>query len=115
MNKPSLVVEVAMEMAFPHDFLDAITKQFGPEITRSCAMSTSVGGIGPLLKERVIEQGEKGLNVVGVSLLYESVWAQAWHEWGQINLQKRNVGKVLRQVLTPTDLGFSLTFSTKSP
>lgn len=99
-----------MEMAFPREFLGAIAKKFGPEQARSCAMSTSVGGIGPLIKERVIEQGEVGLNVIGVSLLYESVWAQAWHEWGQINLQKRDVGKTLRQMLMPTNLGFPLTF-----
>lgn len=106
-----LILEVAMEMALPHSFLESLAKRFGPKKARECAMSTSVGGIGPLLRERVIAQSEAGLNVVGVSLLYNTVWAQAWHEWGQINLQKRNVGNALKASLTRrTDLEFPLTF-----
>ncbi len=108
LDDKTLIVEVAMEMALPKFFLDDIAKRFGAEKARECAMSTSVGGIGPLLRERIFEQGEAGLNVVGVSLLYDTVWAQAWHEWGQINLQKRNVGNALRASLTPTSLGFAL-------
>jgi glucan phosphorylase len=104
------ILEVAMEMALPKDLLDRIAAQFGPEKAKQCAMSTSVGGIGPLLRERVIEQGDAGVDVVGVSLMYESVWSQAWHEWGQINLQRFLVGPVLRKVLKATDYGFDLTF-----
>ncbi len=105
------VLEVAMELALPHAFLEQISKRFGPEKARECAMSTSVGGIGPLLRERVFAQGDVGINVVGVSLLYDTVWVQAWHEWGQINLQKRNVSNALKTVLKKReDLGFSLTF-----
>src|SRR4051812_27249188 len=103
------IVEVAMELAFPHDFLESFAKKFGPQRAREAAMSTSVGGIGPLLKERVIEQARAGLDVIGVTLLYDAVWVQTWHEWGQLNLQKRNVSRELRQALTPTTLGFSLT------
>ncbi len=108
MDDKSLILEVAMELALPRPFLDAVAKRFGPEKARECAMSTSVGGIGPLLRERVMDQGDAGLNVIGVSLLYETVWVQAWHEWGQINLQKRMVGEAMRAFLEPTDLGFSL-------
>lgn len=105
------ILEVAMEIAFPYAFLDAVAKRYGPEKARECAMSTSVGGIGPLLRERVFAQGDAGLNVVGVSLLYDSVWAQAWHEWGQINLQKRDVTIALKANLKKReDLTFSLTF-----
>src|SRR5687768_8361132 len=104
------ILEIAMEMALPQSVLQEIAKRFGAEKARDCAMSTSVGGIGPLLRERVFGQGEAGVDVIGVSLLYEAVWVQAWHEWGQLNLQKRNVGQALRQVMTKTDLGFELTF-----
>ncbi|MCG3205855.1 MAG: hypothetical protein KCHDKBKB_02578 [Elusimicrobia bacterium] len=106
-----MLLEVAMELALPHTFLENLAKRFGPEKARECAMSTSVGGIGPLLRERIFAQAEAGLSVVGVSLLYNTVWAQAWHEWGQINLQKRNVGNALRASLQKrSDLEFSLTF-----
>ncbi len=105
------IVEVAMEMALPQSVLEEIARRFGPEKARDAAMSTSVGGIGPLLRERIFGQAEAGLDLMGVSLLYESVWVQAWHEWGQLNLQKRNIGKELRQVMAPrADLGFDLTF-----
>jgi len=110
MSTEPMILEVAMEIAFPHDFLEGIAKKFNAQTARECAMSTSVGGIGPLLKERIIDQSVGGLNVVGVTLLYESVWVQAWHEWGQINLQKKGVGKILREVLSPTDFKFPLTF-----
>lgn len=99
-----------MEMALPKDILDTIARSFGPEEARHCAMSTSVGGIGPLLRERVIEQGDTGLDVVGVSLMYETVWVQSWYEWGQINLQKKAVAPTLRKVFERTDLGFDLAF-----
>lgn len=108
MTQKPVVVEIAMEIALPHAFLETIAKKFGPEKARECAMSTSVGGIGPLLRERIIEQSHKDVDVIGVTLLYESVWIQAWHEWGQINLQKRGVGAELRSCLTHTDLGFEL-------
>ncbi len=99
-----------MEMALPKDILDNIAAHVGPEKARQCAMSTSVGGIGPLLRERVTGQGEAGINVIGVSLLYDAVWIQAWHEWGQINLQKHAVGPALRKILKPTTYAFDLTF-----
>ena len=105
-----LILEVAMEMALPTLFLEKIAADFGAHNARNAAMSTSVGGIGPLLRERVIEQGDQGVQVIGVSLLYESVWVQAWHEWGQINLQKQLVGSMLRSRLQKTDLGFDIVF-----
>src|SRR5438874_211643 len=94
------ILEVAMEMALPYEFLTRISQKINPQAARECAMSTSVGGIGPLLRERIFGQAAAGVDVIGVSLLYESVWVQVWHEWGQINLQKRKVGPVLRQFLT---------------
>lgn len=99
-----------MEMALPTSFLQQIANDYSASSACNAAMSTSVGGIGPLLRERITEQGEHQINVVGVSLLYESVWVQAWHEWGQINLQKHSVGQMLRSRLTKTDLGFDITF-----
>jgi glucan phosphorylase len=99
-----------MEMALPTSFLEKIPTDFGASNARNAAMSPSVGGIGPLLRERVTEQGDQGVRVIGVSLLYEAVWVQAWHEWGQINLQKQSVGAMLRSRLQKTDLGFEITF-----
>jgi glucan phosphorylase len=111
MNTSSpLILEIAMEMALPTSFLDKIANDFGASNARNAAMSTSVGGIGPLLRERVAEQGDQNINVIGVSLLYESVWVQAWHEWGQINLQKQGIGPMLRSRLQKTDLGFEIRF-----
>lgn len=105
-----VILEVSMEMALPHPFLDDIARRFGPQKARDAAMSTSVGGIGPLLRERVMSQAEHDVDVIAVSLLYETVWAQAWQEWGQLNLQKRHVGAELRELLEPTELGFDLEF-----
>ena len=52
---PSLtVVEVAMEIAFPPSFFESIRSRYGFRATRDAAMSTSVGGIGPLLRDRQI-------------------------------------------------------------
>lgn len=104
------ILEIAMEIAFPHEFLRKIASGSGPDAARQAAMSTSVGGIGPLLRERIFAQAEAGIDVVGVTLLYESVWVQVWHEWGQINLEKRPVGPDLRRFLSPTNLGFKMTF-----
>lgn len=109
-QRTPFVLEVAMEMALPKPVLDAISVRFGPDKAIECAMANSVGGIGPLLRERIFDQAELGANVIGVSLLYGSVWIQAWHEWGQINLQKRKMADELRQFLTPTNFGFKFTF-----
>ncbi len=103
------ILEVAMEIALPFDFLERVSSRFGSEKARECAMSTSVGGIGPLLRERIAAQSEAGIDVIGVTLLYESVWVQTWHEWGQITLQRRSVGRELRDIFNKTDLGFPLT------
>src|SRR5262245_53185208 len=106
-GKPT-VLEVAMEIALPHAFLESVAARFGAEKARECAMSTSVGGIGPLLRERIVAQADAGVDVVVVTLLYDTVWVQTWHEWGQITLQKRQLGREARAVLTKTDLGFPL-------
>lgn len=109
-TKPIQITEVAMEVALPQNTVDEIARKFGPDKARECAMSVSVGGIGPLLRERLYAQSELGLDVIGITLLYETVWVQIWQEWGQLNLEKRPVGKELRQVFFQTDLGFNLTF-----
>jgi len=106
--KSPYVIEIAMEMALPKAVLDKINLTHGPQMAQACGMSTSVGGIGPLLRERIFAQGDLGIEVVGVCLLYETVWAQVWQEWGQIVLQKKFCGGALRSVMTPTDLDFEL-------
>jgi glucan phosphorylase len=110
MNQPLTILEAAMEIAFPHEFLEHVAKTYGAPFARECAMSTSVGGIGPLLRERIIEQGETAQTIVGVTLLYDNVWVQNWHEWGQLYLQKREIASKLKQLLKPTDLNFDITF-----
>jgi glucan phosphorylase len=103
------IIEVAMEIALPPPLLETIHKRFGFRPARDSAMSTSVGGIGPLLRERVIAQGDQNLDVIGVSLLYQSTWIQCWFEWGQLHLEKREVLPYLRDVLTDTGLDLSVT------
>jgi hypothetical protein len=49
-----------MEMSLTPEILSAVEKRFGLEAAQAAGMSTSVGGIGPLLRERVIAQQNKG-------------------------------------------------------
>ncbi|OVE77535.1 hypothetical protein BVX98_02440, partial [bacterium F11] len=102
------IIEVASELGFPSHLLSKAQTKWGVQRTREIAMATSVGGIGPLVRERTRIQSEKGLNVIGVSLLYEYVWIQKLLPNGTIQLQKKSVGKECKQLLTPTSLKFSL-------
>jgi len=102
------ILEVAMEIALPYEFLERMNTRFGADKARAAGMSTSVGGIGPLLRERIVAQADAGVDVIGVTLMYESVWVQTWHEWGQITLQRESVGREIRTVCEPTNLGFKL-------
>lgn len=107
---PMNVLEVAMELSLTPQLLDAIYKKFGPEATQASAMSTSVGGIGPLLRERVIALPDQGVNVVGVSLLYDTVWCQGWQDWNHLFLERQEAGKYLRAVLEDTGIVLPLNF-----
>jgi len=98
------VIEVAMEIAFPPDFLERLRARYGARPTRDAAMSTSVGGIGPLLRDRLVAQAEKGLRAIGVTFLYETTWIQSWFEWGQLHLEKRSVAPYLRESLRDSGL-----------
>jgi glucan phosphorylase len=102
------VVEIAMEIAFPPSFLEAIRNRYGLRPTRDAAMSTSVGGIGPLLRDRLFAQAETGMHVLGITLLYETTWIQSWFEWGQLHLEKRTVAPYLREVLKDTGITLSV-------
>src|SRR5580698_8830016 len=102
------VVEVAMEIASPPPFLEAVRARYGFRPTREVAMSTSVGGIGPLLRERIVEQAEKGVEVIGVTLLYETTWIQSWFDWGQLHLEKREVLPYAREFLKDTGIQLSV-------
>jgi glucan phosphorylase len=102
------VVEVAMEVAFPPNFLETIRARFGVRPTRDAAMSTSVGGIGPLLRDRLVAQGDKGIHAIGVTFLYETTWMQSWFEWGQLHLEKREVAPYLRELLKDTGLSLKV-------
>ena len=111
MNEPTAhparnILEVAMEMSLTPEILSTVEKRFGLEAAQAAGMSTSVGGIGPLLRERVIAQQEQGAHVVGVSLLYNTVWSQAWHDWNHLILERVQAGRYLREILT--DAGFTL-------
>jgi len=102
------VIEVAMEIAFPPALLESIRQRFGYRPSRDAAMSTSVGGIGPLLRERIVGQAKKGIPVIGVTLLYETTWIQSWFEWGQLHLEKREVASILREFLKDTGLTLNI-------
>jgi len=105
--RPGLIVEVAMEMALMPDLLDKVAKLHGQRAAWEVGMSSSVGGIGPLLRERVISQAEQ-TEVIGVSLLYASVWAQGWHVWGQMYWHKKPVLNYWHSVLEKTDHNLSI-------
>ncbi len=102
------VIEVAMEIAFPPELLEAVKNRYGFRPVREVAMSTSVGGIGPLLRERIVAQAEKGIEVIGISLLYETTWIQSWFDWGQLHLEKREVLPYLRDFVSDTGLELSI-------
>lgn len=102
------IIEVAMEIAFPPSLLDAVFKRYGFRPAREVAMSTSVGGIGPLLRERIVAQAERGIDVIGVTLLYETTWLQSWFDWGQLHLEKRAVLSYVREFLKDTGLDLSI-------
>ena len=106
MNRSLIIVEVAMEIAYPQGILEKIAVKYGAEWARACAMSNSVGGIGPLLKERIPAQAALGHEVIGVSLLYDHVWTQGFYQWGQIYIEKKSVGEKIRKVLEPS--GFKI-------
>jgi starch phosphorylase len=102
------VLEIAMEIAFPPDVLDAAAKLRGFRAARDAAMSTSVGGIGPLLRERIVAQADLKVDVIGVTLLYQSTWVQSWFDWGQLHLEKREVASFLREILHDSKITLSL-------
>jgi glucan phosphorylase len=102
------VVEVAMEIAYSADVLKRAAEKFGPGAARAAAMANSVGGIGPLLKERIPAQAELGINVIGVTLLYDTVWIQGFYRWGQIYIEKKPVGKRVRPILEDTGIKLKL-------
>ncbi|MFH1379386.1 MAG: glycogen/starch/alpha-glucan phosphorylase [bacterium] len=99
MADTKIIVEVAMEISLTPELLENIAQKFSPAAARESAMTTSVGGIGPLLRERIIEEAENGYEIIGVSLLYEHVWMQRWHPWGQLYLEKRKTSNYIKPVL----------------
>lgn len=97
--KNKTIVEVAMEIALTPEILQGIEEKMGLYAAIRAAMSTSVGGIGPLLRERIIAQAELGLPVIGITLLYDKVWVQKWHFWGQFYLEKGDSAAYIRPLL----------------
>jgi len=97
-----------MEIALPPEVLEAIHQRYGFRPTRDAAMSTSVGGIGPLLRERIMAQADEGLDVIGATLLYQTTWIQSWFDWGQLHLEKRDVAPTLRETLKDTGIDLSI-------
>ncbi|MBN1587626.1 MAG: glycogen/starch/alpha-glucan phosphorylase, partial [Candidatus Omnitrophica bacterium] len=105
------ILEVTVEMALPDALLQRINEDIAEygELTeddwRAIAMSTSVGGIGPLLRERTVAQGDFSDNtqVTTVSLLYENVYFQETLEDGSVELVKRPVADKLKKYLDHED------------
>ncbi|HOW27817.1 MAG TPA: glycogen/starch/alpha-glucan phosphorylase [Elusimicrobiota bacterium] len=102
------IVEVAMEMALTDEILKNIAVKYGSTAAVEAGMSTSVGGIGPLLRERVIVQSEMDCRVIGISLLYRTTWVQGWHAWNHLFLRRNEVADHIRAVLTDTGLILNL-------
>src|SRR5690348_10145670 len=109
------VAEIAMEIAFPPSFLETVRTRYGMRATRDAAMSTSVGGIGPLLRDRLVEQANQGLQTIGVTFLYETTWIQSWFEWGQMHLEKRPVATYLRELLKDSGITLKVTMFDGAP
>lgn len=109
MDNKKLIVEVAMEIALTQELLDKIAQKYFHSAARESAMTTSVGGIGPLLRERMIAEADSVHEIIGVSLLYEHVWVQRWQPWGQLYLEKRRSCDRIRWVLEKDDAHFSVT------
>lgn len=101
--KKQNVVEIAMEIALPPEILKGIEEKMGLYAAIRAAMSTSVGGIGPLLRERIIAQAELGADVTGITLLYDKVWVQRWHFWGQFYLEKGDSAVYVKPLLKKID------------
>lgn len=101
--KNKTIVEVAMEIALTPEILQGIEDRMGVYAAIMAAMSTSVGGIGPLLRERIIAQAELGIPVVGITLLYDKVWVQKWHFWGQFYLEKGDSAPYIKPLLKKLD------------
>lgn len=97
------VVEIAMEVALTPEILKGIEDRMGLYAAIRTAMSTSVGGIGPLLRERIIAQAELGANVIGITLLYDKTWVQRWHFWGQFYLEKGDSAPYIKPLLNKLD------------
>lgn len=103
------VVEVAMEIALTPEILKGIEDRMGLYAAIRSAMSTSVGGIGPLLRERIIAQAELGANVIGITLLYDKVWVQRWHFWGQFYLEKGDSAAYVKPLFKKMDKSLLIT------
>lgn len=101
--KKITIAEIAMEIALTPEILKGIEKQMGLYAAIRAAMSTSVGGIGPLLRDRIIAQDELGVQVIGITLLYDKVWLQRWHFWGQFYLEKTDAAAYIRPLLKELD------------
>jgi len=99
MTKKQNIVEIAMEIALTPEILKEIEDKMGLYAAIRAAMSTSVGGIGPLLRERIIAQAELGIDVIGITLLYDKVWVQRWHAWGQFYLEKGDNSAYVKPLL----------------
>ena len=61
------------------------------------------------MRERIIAQADEGIDVIGVTLLYQTTWIQSWFEWGQLHLEKREVVPYLRESLKDTGIDLSVT------
>ncbi len=104
------VLEVAMEIALPPELLEAVRQRHGLRPARDAAMSTSVGGIGPLLRDRLLLQAEEGIDAIGITLLYETTWIQSWFDWGQLHLERREVISYLHTFIKDTEIDLPITF-----
>ena len=110
-----LIVEVAMEIALTPELLNTIAEKWSPSAARESAMTTSVGGIGPLLRERIIAEAENEQERSGLSLLSDKVWVQRWQIWGQLYLEKKPSLKYIQSVLRKESWQITVAMNDGSP
>lgn len=110
------IVEVTMELALAQSIERRVIQRLREQgrddgeierIRQAVAMSTSVGGLGPLLKERITLQAELGARVSAVTLLYDAVWVQRGE--GLQPTAPVAVGEILRRALEETGVVLPLT------
>jgi glucan phosphorylase len=104
------IVEVTAELALSNEMQSLLWQELMKDeslnndareaLMREVTMATSVGGIGPLLGERIRSLSKFGADTVAVSLLYKWVWVQKINADLSLTLEPHEIGHYLKKILT---------------